>query len=67
MFAITDQLRKSLISKVTTSSLEWNEGEDGLKKDYLPQSLIEKFTCEALVVYKLAVEFFQMWFKFEQS
>jgi len=38
-----------------------------IRKNYLPQPALEKFSCEALTVYRRAIDYSQKWFKFDKS
>ena len=66
LFAIMDQFRKALTNKVDDNFFGMKV-KMAIWKNYLPQPAVEKFKCEALAVYRRAIDYLQKWFKFDNS
>jgi len=66
LFAIMGQLRKSLTNKVDDSFFGMKV-KMAIWKNYLHQPAVEKFKCEALAVYRWAIDYLQKWLKFDKS
>jgi len=66
LFSIMDDLRKALADNLNDKFFGMKV-KFALRKNYLPQAAVDRFTREAELVYDRAIKYLTKWFSFEKS